>query len=410
MYVKSEDESSTLYFEVKISKQDGITYTNIKEITKTKISLWIHNCSDYLIHLSSEQNPSEPVQTIEKSHTSVPLILKEPAESGHLLSLNFELNNQEEELNPVKVNLVKIFPPTLKRLNDTNGVIISLKIQGKKKIIKIENENSKIRRNYSILSGIQVQVILPKCSVSVSDFTSYKKREEILNFWVKGTFLIFSIEDEKFDVKLIVNEIQLENMIDLNSEHTAVLGNYEYSPDNSQRLNDVVQFGMKLRRGGNTSYVYFEALELKLLGFKVEMEEGFLTSLISFGEKLLNILSEKIPEEVSELISKNLYYFGKEITSDTEERKTKKKFYDEVYEVEERKLKFGQKWKLAHLHNFTSFYFVEELSLPSLAIEFSFIQDSSRLMKEDMDAMSIMGNLIGGIEDARVTMDGFKYQ
>ena len=50
------------------------------------------------------------------------------------------------------------------------------------------------------------------------------------------------------------------------------------------------------------------------------------------------------------------------------------------------------------------------MKLPSIALEFSYHQDGSRLLENRLDVVSMVGLAVGGITDARINIDGLVFK
>jgi hypothetical protein len=55
-----------------------------------------------------------------------------------------------------------------------------------------------------------------------------------------------------------------------------------------------------------------------------------------------------------------------------------------------------------------NFISANKIKLPGIALEFSYHQDGSRLVDNKMDVVSVVGLVVGGISDARITLDSMK--
>lgn len=62
------------------------------------------------------------------------------------------------------------------------------------------------------------------------------------------------------------------------------------------------------------------------------------------------------------------------------------------------------------LNDSKNFIFVNSMKLPSVALEFSYHQDGSRLLENRMDMVSMVGLAVGGITDARINIDGIIFK
>jgi hypothetical protein len=57
-----------------------------------------------------------------------------------------------------------------------------------------------------------------------------------------------------------------------------------------------------------------------------------------------------------------------------------------------------------------NFIFLGKMKLPSIALEFSYHQDGSRLLENRLDVVSMVGLAVGGITDARINIDGLIFK
>jgi hypothetical protein len=131
--------------------------------------------------------------------------------------------------------------------------------------------------------------------------------------------------------------------------------------------------------------------EIVLYGFRGDFEEDYVTKLMKIGEKMNKAFSLIGKETIDNKSLIEHRYF---------------KSLDQISDMS----KFRREWERAQMTESKNFIFINSMKLPSIALEFSYFQDGSRLLENRMDMVSMVGLAVGGISDARINIDGIIFE
>ena len=233
----------------------------------------------------------------------------------------------------------------------------------------------------SLSNTAKISIKLPSVNFSVIDFSDEKEREEVTSITFGGLLARAELGGSSgVFLRLNLNKFQVDNNSNLLTDYPFVIGNYEVSRSSVDRVNDVLALQALFEAPDHSNSFRPTTIELSVLGIKAQLEESFVNRLAKLAHKY------------------TLLAAGNPSTPITLQSSSEKAL---------KTLLGPEEWKTAKLRQKTDFLYLRELALPSIAFEFSYIQDSSTLIENNLDLLSALFLISGGIEDARLSMSGF---
>lgn len=330
-----------MLFSVKVSAKDGINYMSAQSITKQDISTIFKNSTHYNITLTNYQNKNEPSQQI-KPMKQKPLITRYPEQNGKDVVLKFRdpllTEEENDKLKKGKFDIEVMRKKFILNIGHERSVFIKISFKGEKKVVEFtEADNSKKitaktlknleqsqppnhRNTMNIQPNVmgkqrsattieeqnrekvksmaeklkihktKVNLILPNINISVCDFYESRRREELLNLTLKDLNVEVNSTQEFLTLNLKMNKIQIDNNT-LVCEYPVVFSNYEFSSDKRVQVNDILAVNLRLLQDTVTSHMCIDNLEIVLHGFRVDLEEDYLTKLMKIGDKMTKAFS-----------------------------------------------------------------------------------------------------------------------
>jgi hypothetical protein len=238
-------------------------------------------------------------------------------------------------------------------------------------------------------AGGKFTIVFPKINISLVDFIDRKTRQEISLITLRDFEFRFGIEQDYLKLSTKINKFQIDNNADSQTDYAVVLANYEFPDEEEQhnQVNDIFSSEIHFLRSGSRSYLHVSKCEINLLGFKMEIEEEYVNKVKRAMNKFLKIYQTE----------KQAFYTGSELI--------KRRFYTKIDHTIEMK-SIRKEWLQIELDKTNNLVYFNSLKMPSIGVEFSYYQDASGLLENDRDAISILGVATGGIEEARLAMDG----
>jgi hypothetical protein len=389
LYVKEITSQEKLFFCIKVSTTDNITYFQISQQKIDEVTKVIHNKTPFKLEIKSKSIRTEPVQEIEagdKIHYSQ----NYPNRAGSVIYINFE--NHSKMPITIEVDFLKITAvPRHFDCGDPEKMIqVSVRFIGHHKVIEVVLVGAEELRQLN--QEKQDNVITFKFAYNIIDisFMSLERkqpRREICNLFLFDTAGLIEVKNmTNITLKGFIHHFQIDNNSNMTTSFPVMVRRTDEKFRKNIEKKKFVEWNVAFENPSMSSHLYVSNLCLSLGNLEVFLEEEYLDQLISYASRI----SERIQEENTET---NFDFI-------------KRKYFEKIDLPDN--FDFNRKvWEFAKLDKNNNYVYIDNMSLPKLKCLLSYYQDASSTMEKDFALVSLIGVAVGGFENASIEIKGW---
>jgi hypothetical protein len=389
LYIKEANSEEKLFFCIKISTTDNITYFQVNQQKLEEVTKVIQNRTPFRLSIKSKAIRTEPVQDVEagkKLHYSQ----NYPNRAGSLINITFE-NHQKESI-LIEVDFLKITSvPRHFDCGDPEKMIqVSVRFIGHHKVIDVhlvaKEELRKLSQDKTD-NVITLKFAYNIVDVSFMNLDKKEPRREICNlFFHEAAGLIEFRNMTNITMKGFISHFQIDNNSNMNTSFPVMIRRTDEKFRKNLENKKFLEWNIAFENPSMSSHLYISNLFLNLGNLEVFLEEEYLDQLIGYASKI----SERIQQENTE----------------TSFDFIRRKYFEKIDLPDD--FDFNKKvWEYFTLDRANNYVYIDNLSLPKLKCLLSYYQDASSTMEKDFALVSLIGVAVGGFENASLEIKGW---
>lgn len=377
------------FFRVKISIQEEVHYLQITEIEKEKLTRLIKNSTQLQIEVRSAQSKQEPIQIV-KPGESLYYAQCYPKSSTSLLQVSVE--DKDGKLCSKSIDLMIIKPePIFYEFGHQSLLLRStVTFVGANTVLELSTVSRDNFKSSSRLHEAFKNIILfsiNAVSISFMRLPENKPRQELLNMVISNlTGFVQIIGNSEITFDGSIENIQIDNNSVENTNFPVVLKKaFNPSEDRLPIVNRTFcKWHIVVENPVKSSHWYFSDINVNLSKMEVFIEEEYVDSLLHYKNNLLKAINVKSKLGVKECIVFKYYTDFLKLPQD--------------HDISKRV------WEVSELVPKDNFVFVESINVSSIGIELSYFQDAKTTIDKDFEMFSLIGVIIGGFEEAQISL------
>lgn len=380
LYVPSVNGESKKDYEVNVTNKNGITYIDIVSIEEKEIERVFQNLSRFSLILKNEENY---LNKIDPMTEYFPFINRDPDNIKNHIRIELMDDEKRKTVKVLTLDITRITGKKYFKLEDGGYIYVEIKFKEKQKLIRFQEYQVMKKEKKRGFTGSTIVFKVPKISISFVDYINPFERRELVLVSLKDFRLKFSVDETTYNLNMNLNRIQADNNYDKKTDYPVILDNYEFSTKKNEKINDILKLRLSLERGGSTSFLYVKNLDVFMYGFKAFFEEEHMDFVMRMSKRMMKTFQILAEDDFdwSENI-KQRYFLGK--------------------------VDLLKEWERSNVNHSNYFITFDSVSLPSIAIEFSYFQDSSGYLRDRRNMISLIGAVTGGLDEARLQMRSLK--
>lgn len=378
-----------LFFCIKISTSDNITYFQVSQQKIEEVTKVIHNKTPFKLSIKSKAIRTEPVQEVEvgaKIHYSQ----NYPNRAGSVIYITFE--NQFSDTITIEVDFLKITAvPRHFDCGDPDKMIqVSVRFIGHHKVIEVLLVGKEELRQ--LIQDKQDSVIIVKYFYNIIDisFMSLERkqpRKEICNLFLNDTAGIIELKNmTNITLKGYISHFQIDNNSSMSTSFPVMVRRTDDKFRKNIEKKQFLEWNVAFENPSMSSHLYVSNLSLILGNLEVFLEEEYLDQLLAYASRI----GERIQQENTE----SSFDF------------IKRKYFEKIDLPDN--FDFNSKiWEFTILDKTNNYVYIDNLALPKLKCLLSYYQDASSTMEKDFALVSLIGVAVGGFENANIEIKGY---
>jgi hypothetical protein len=377
------------FFRVKISIQEEIHYLQVTEIERGNVTKLIKNSTHFPIEVKSTNNKQEPTQYV-KAGESIHYAQCYPKASGSELKITLANSKGEFCSSTIDLMIIKTEPVTYE-IGEANLLLRStVSFVGANTVLELstvrkDNFRSRDLRQDAFKNMLQYSI--SAVSVSFMRLPTNKPRQELLNLVltnVSGFVQVRGGSEITFDGS--IGDVQVDNNSSETTNFPVVLkkafiaGEERLAPE--ARI--FCGWHVVVENPVKSSHWYFSDVTVKFSKVEAFIEEEFVDCLINYCRRLLKTINVEASRDIKHCL--------------------KGKYYSDFLELPDDFDFSKMVWELAELVPTNNFVFLELFSVSPIEVELSYYQDAKSTVDKDFELFSLIGVIIGGFEEAQISL------
>lgn len=381
-----------VFFRIKVSQVEGITYFQVSLIQENQLSKVIKNSTQLMLEVRSKEVKHEPVQYVEPMST-LHFAQCYPRTSSILL---IGITDETGRNVVVQSNYLNISPePEYFEWTERGCYIkVVVKFIGEHTVIDVGLANredlTEYRRRQKNNHSIQTKFAFNQIGLSVIKFKSERRRVELYHATFSNLFAYIEAKGENFsDVTLagFLTDFQVDNNSNSTTNNPVILrkaaGMTEAKRAEQRTL---VNWTINLENPRNSSHLYLKSVEVTISRLEAFVEEEYLDEVLSHVKNIAYALHKgKIIEEQDFI---------------------KRKYFDDFLSMTDDNFDLGKRiWEIQTLDEKNNFVFIRSFSVSKIKLYVNYFQDPSSTIDKDFELKSLIGVAVGGFEDAKIELE-----
>ena len=390
VYTLNTKDENPLYFRVKVSQIEGVNYFQVSNLQPQELSRQIINNTPYRLEISTKNHKIEKPQVIAPGVTH-PFAQCYPSE-GKIIMLKI-LKGQGETPVYLEVDQLKITTdPEYYELGEKDRLVrMTIKFIGAHKVIEVgirERKHLLEERLNPMEKHTEMRINIAKIGL---DVIKIRNLERVELFYLQITNLNMAIEVSNGANIIVVG--QIENMeLDNNSSKSTnypivVSKRNAKTPKEKEEQKLFMNWVINVVNPLESSHLYFREIALIFSKGELFLEEEYLDEVLEFAGMVSSAYKHgEIVEEIQFI---------------------RKKYYDEFSKDEV--MDPGKKvWQNTAIEKSNNFVYIESFKVSMLKFYITYYQDAGKTMDKDFEMFSLIGVVIGGIEEASIKITGIQ--
>lgn len=379
----------TKYFRVKISIQEEIHYMEVAEIAQDSLTRLIKNSSNFPIEIRSASSKQESPQVVPAG-CSLHYAQCYPQSSGSKLKVS--LRNSKGNVFSTIIDLMVIQPdPETYDIGESDILLKSnVSFVGENTVLEIGSVRKGASRSFNTREdGFRniIEYSISAVSVSFMRLPEKKDRQELLNLVLTNlTGLVQLTGGTQISFDGAVEDIQVDNNSVHNTNFPVVVKKgYNHSEQrDSPQAKKFCSWHVVLKNPAQSSHWYFSDIHVQFSKLELFVEEEYIDSLLSYKTSLLKAVQVETGLFIQDII--------------------KYKYYTDFLEIPD-SLDISKKvWKSTPLAPRNILVFLESIYVSPIEVELSYYQDAKSTVEKDFEMFSLIGVIIGGFEEAQISL------
>lgn len=403
------DTGERLYFRVKVSIDDSITYFQVFQLKKTEITKKIVNELPFDVEITSGQYRNEPVQVVA-AKSELYYTQNYPNKAGSLArltfyfdkdtssqnqandfgwGLNYSKDNKKEKVElEVDMLLITNTPKYFQLKQLSKFVQLSVKFLGTNTVIELKLVSNKaIAKTSQSRHLLDVRFRINVFDISFLYMQNKNPRQEIMNMYFSDIEGLIAIKnDSSISFSGFVDHFQIDNNSNTPTQFPVVFRRLGRGIRHNVEKKRFLEWKVGLEDPSKSSHLYFSNLTIVLGNTEVTLEEEFLDKLIEYTSSISGLMK-------AEAIKTNFDF-------------VKKKHFD-ILQIEDN-FDYNKKiWEFVEVDTSNNYVYIDNLNLSQIRCLVSYYQDASSTLDKDFQLVSLIGVAVGGFENARIDLKGY---
>ena len=380
-----------IYFRIKVSEVEGITYFQVSLIELHQLSKVIKNSTPLMLEVRSKEVRHEPIQYVEPGttlhfaqcypRTSSVLLIGITDELGRTLVVESNyLNISTEPLYFDWTDRGCYIKVTVKFIGEHTVVDVGLSTKD-----SIAEDRRRQRNNRSF----QAKFAFNQIGLSVIKFKSEKKRVELYNATLSGLFGYVEAKGENYsDLTFagFLTDFQIDNNSNPATNNPVIIrkapGMTEAKRAEQRTL---LNWTISLENPRNSSHLYLKHVDVAVSRLEAFVEEEYLDQVLSHFRNISYALRKGRVIEEQDFI--------------------KRKYFDDFVSMTDDFDLSKRIWEVETLDEKNNFVFIRSFLVSQVKLYVNYFQDPSSTIDKDFELVSLIGVAVGGFEDAKIVLN-----